>query len=136
MVFKLLILKGINVAYSFVFLGCIIEFSLIIGVLVYQSNTIQAITDQIAIARLLQKKEELIVEEYQSVALGLLATTIALNYISNIVYIVFFCKYLKQYIADRQVDTITNYVVLVLGTLSNYRFSLLCYSKMFPKPKI
>lgn len=66
----------------------------------------------------------------------MLSTGIALNYISNIIYIIFFCKYLKRYIADRQVDKIANYVVLVFGTLTNYRFSLLAYSKMFPKPKI
>lgn len=67
---------------------------------------------------------------------GLLACSLALNYVANFVYLVLFCKYLKKYIPDRQIDKISNYLVVVVGTLLNFRFSLLAYSKMFPKPNI
>ena len=74
--------------------------------------------------------------DYQYAVLGLLAATIALNYILNIAYLIIFCKYLKKFIGDRQIDKISNYVVLTIGILTNYRFVLLAYSKMFPKPKM
>ena len=36
----------------------------------------------------------------------------------------------------RQIDFIANIVVLVLATLTNYRFALIAFAKMFPKPYI
>lgn len=74
--------------------------------------------------------------QYMYSVLGLLASSVALNYISNIIFLVLFWKYLKKYIGDRQIDKISNYLVLTVGALTNYRFSLVAYSKMFPKPNI
>ena len=68
--------------------------------------------------------------------MGLLITVITINYITNILYLVIFCKYIKKLIQDRQIDYISNYIIVGLGTISNFRLSLLAYSKMFPKPKI
>ena len=36
----------------------------------------------------------------------------------------------------RQIDVISNVVVLILATLTNYRFGLIAFAKMFPKPAI
>ena len=36
----------------------------------------------------------------------------------------------------RQIDLISNIVVIVLASLTNYRFALIAYAKMFPKPFI
>lgn len=41
-----------------------------------------------------------------------------------------------KYVPDRQIDRISNYAVVVVGMLTNYRFTLLAYSKLFPKPNI
>jgi len=38
--------------------------------------------------------------------------------------------------SPKQIDYISNTLVLMLATLTNYRFALLVYSKMFPKPQI
>lgn len=73
---------------------------------------------------------------YQYAIIGILAAVLAFNYLSNFVYLFLFCKYLRKYIPDRQIDKVSNYLVLVLGTLTNYRFSLVAYSKLFPKPNI
>ena len=68
---------------------------------------------------------------------GLLGGSLAINYISNVVYVVLFVKYIKPLVANpRQIDVIANVVVLVFGTLTNYRFAVMAFSKMFPKPAI
>jgi len=68
---------------------------------------------------------------------GLLGGALAINYISNIIYIVLFVKYIKPLISNpRQIDVIANVVVIVFGTLTNYRFAVIAFSKMFPKPSI
>ena len=55
----------------------------------------------------------------------------------NIIFAIIFWKYIYPLIKDpRQVDYITIGVVMVLGMLTNYRFTLLMFSKMFPKPRI
>lgn len=62
---------------------------------------------------------------------------LVLNYVMNIVFGIVFWKYIYPLIKDpRQVDYITIGVVFILGMLTNYRFILLCFSKMFPKPQI
>ena len=66
----------------------------------------------------------------------MLIAVIARNYLTNIFYFIVFCKYIKKLIEERQVDYISNYVVLVVGVLANFRFCLISFSKMFPKPAI
>lgn len=73
---------------------------------------------------------------YQYAILGILGASIALNYIQNFVFLFLFCKYLRKYVPDRQIDKISNYLVLVIGVLTNFRICLIAYSKMFPKPDI
>ncbi len=34
----------------------------------------------------------------------------------------------------RQIDYIVNGVILFIATVTNYRFGVVAYSKMFPKP--
>lgn len=74
---------------------------------------------------------------HRKIVLILLGVTIALNYLSNIVYIIVFLKYIKPLIEKpRQIDVIANVAVMVAGTLTNYRLGLIAFSKMFPKPYI
>ena len=89
-------------------------------------------------ARLLQSEEEaeIVIYGFHYTVIGILTASLVLNYIMNIVYVIIFCKYLKKYIPDRQIDQISNYTVLFFGTLTNFRFCLLAFSKMFPKPSI
>lgn len=55
----------------------------------------------------------------------------------NLLYIFIFCKYIKPLLVNpRQIDYITNYILLFFCFVSNYRLGLMAYSKMFPKPFI
>jgi len=68
---------------------------------------------------------------------ALLGTSIATNYLTNIAYIFIFIKYIKPLMNNpRQIDFISNIVVLVIGSLTNYRLALMAFSKLFPKPYI
>jgi hypothetical protein len=137
-ILKVFILKKIYVPYSFMFVCCIVEYVLVIVVLANENSVIKSLLTS-SVSRLLQtSKSSLVVmpQSYQYAVVGLLATSLALNYIANFVYLFLFCKYLKKYIPDRQIDKISNYLVLTLGTLTNFRFSLVAYSKMFQKPYI
>lgn len=68
---------------------------------------------------------------------ALLATALATNYITNFIYIVIFVKYIKPLLTNpRQIDVIANIAALVVGTVTNYRFALIAFCKMFPKPHI
>lgn len=45
--------------------------------------------------------------------------------------------YIKPLIKNaRQIDVISNVVVLIIATATNFRFGLIAFSKMFPKPSI
>jgi hypothetical protein len=43
---------------------------------------------------------------------------------------------LARYIPNQQIDKIANYAVVTVGELTNYRFSVMAYSKLFPKPNV
>lgn len=69
--------------------------------------------------------------------MSLLIVSLVVNYLMNIVFAIIFYKYLAPLVtAPRQVDYITIGVVFVIGMLTNYRFCLIFFSKMFPKPRI
>lgn len=62
---------------------------------------------------------------------------IAANYIGNLVYILIFMRYIKPLIPNpRQIDVISNVVVLIVAVLTNYRFAIIAFAKLFPKPNI
>jgi hypothetical protein len=119
-----LVLHKSYVPYSLIIGSSVIEFVLVIATL---SNA-----GDLSSLRLLaaSSSERLTVR-------GLMGGILAINYISNIVYIFLFIKYIKPLINNpRQIDVIANIVVLVFGTVTNYRFALIAFSKMFPKPYI
>lgn len=67
----------------------------------------------------------------------LLIVSIALNYTLNGVYAFIFVKYIKPLITNaRQIDVISNVAVIIIAELTNYRFGLLAFARMFPKPYI
>ena len=69
--------------------------------------------------------------------LALMAVCLALNYLSNIAYLVLYCKYIRpNMILNRQVDIVTNHSLLTFAMLTNYRFALLPFSKMFRHPNV
>lgn len=73
----------------------------------------------------------------KNIILILLGFTLALNYITNIIYLYIFVKYLKPLVTNpKQIDVITNAVTLAIAVLTNYRFAIVAFSKMFPKPRI
>lgn len=139
-VLKVFVLKGIYLPYSYIFGACLAEFVIMLVTLSKMNIVIQSLLAALqSNSRLLQAVTTTTVSApkiYQYGVLGILATTVALNYVANFVYLLIFCKYLRKYIPDRQIDKISNYLVIVLGTLSNYKFSLMAYSKLFPKPNI
>lgn len=68
---------------------------------------------------------------------NLLLVGLMFNYICNILYLLVFYKYIRPMIsAPRQIDYIAHIAVLIVGTLTNYRFALIAFSRMFPKPHI
>lgn len=83
-------------------------------------------------ARLLQYA---ISSEVQT-SLGLLAVSLGLNYLMNLVALWVFCRCIRPMILPRQVDKISNYAVLALSLVTNYRFYLLAFSRLFKKPSI
>lgn len=114
------------VPYSLIIGTSVIQFVLIIATIA-NSGDIVSYSFRLLVA---SSAERLIIR-------GLLGGALAINYISNIIYIVLFVKYIKPLITNpRQIDIIANVVVLVFGTLTNYRFAIIAFSKMFPKPSI
>lgn len=68
---------------------------------------------------------------------GLLGAAIAVNYLENITYIIIFVCYIKPLITNpRQIDVISNVVAIVIATITNYRFGLIAFARIFPKPNI
>lgn len=74
---------------------------------------------------------------YRTIILDLLIVALVVNYLTNIVFAVIFYKYIVPLVkAPRQIDYITIGLALIIGMLTNYRFCLIIFSKMFPKPNI
>lgn len=119
---KLFVLKQIYLPYSYMYIGCLVELVLVYSIAIEASS--------MSSRRLLEA------EGFYSTVVGVLAASLVLNYLFNFAYVGIFCKYLKKYIPDRQIDKVSNYSVLIFGTLTNFRFSLIAFSKMFPKPSI
>ena len=72
---------------------------------------------------------------YRFAIKALLIAGLAINYVTNILYVVIFCKYMRPLISvPRQIDYIVNGVILFIATITNYRFGVVAYSKMFAKP--
>lgn len=109
--------------YSIILLSGVIQFVLILALLsATQSPT----------ARLLAADNG-----YLSQMRGLLGGAIAANYLENCGYLIIFLCYIKPLIANpRQIDVISNVVVLIIGTVTNFRFGLVAFARMFPKPNI
>jgi hypothetical protein len=121
-----LIVGKLYAPYSMVFMFSLIEYFLIISTAVYADNLSSTISRLLAMD-----------DSYRSTIFSLLIVALVFNYLTNILFLIIFFLYIKPLISSpRQVDIITNGVVLVLGTLTNYRFCLLIFSKMFPKPQI
>jgi len=74
---------------------------------------------------------------YMTTIQALFGISLGLNYLCNIIYVVIFIKYIKPLIINpKQIDIISNIAVIVVATLTNYRFALIAYAKMFPKPNV
>ena len=109
--------------YSVMLFSCVIQFVLILA-LVSSTNS--------PVARLLATDTAYLLQMR-----GLLGAAIAVNYLENIAYIVIFICYIKPLITNpRQIDIISNVVVLIIGTVTNFRFGLVAFARMFPKPNI
>jgi hypothetical protein len=132
-VLKLTVAAKMYLPYAYLFMGSLIEYILVIVVLV----TINKPAPTLSVSRLLSPAVDTPPSHhFQHGILGLLIVSIILNYLSNLIYLRIFCKYLLRSVSDRQIDKISNYVVLVVGTITNYRFFVIAYSKLFPKPNI
>jgi hypothetical protein len=91
------------------------------------------VTDSTAIARLLAGFSY----AYRNTMKVLLILSIVFNYLSNAAYIFIFVRYIRPLMNNpKQIDFIANVVVLVVAGLTNYRFALIAFARMFPKPSI
>lgn len=105
---------------------CLVEFVLSISCVIVVNNSASA-------SRLLIGTDY----SYRIIIKNLLIAGLALNYVSNILYLIIFIKYISPLmVKPRQIDYITQIAALLLGTVTNYRFGLICFSRMFPKPEI
>lgn len=120
-----LILHKNYLPYSMILFNSVVELVLVIAV-------IASSPDLVSYARLLVPSDA-----ERSTIRALLGVYVATNYLTNIAYIVIFLRYIKPLLTNpRQIDTISNAVAVILGSITNYRFALIAYAKMFPKPSI
>lgn len=114
------------IPYSLILFSSVVEFILILAVL----STVNSTT---VYARLLSGNDI----SYLSTMKLMLGLAVGFNYVTNIIYIIIFIKYMKPLLNNpRQIDVISNIVVLVVAAATNYRFALIAYAHMFPKPNI
>lgn len=114
------------IPYSLILFTSVVEFVLILACLSTANSTT-------VYARLLSSTDN----SYLYTMKLLLGLAVAFNYVTNIIYIVIFIKYMKPLLNNpRQIDIISNVVVLIVATITNYRFALIAYAHMFPKPNI
>jgi len=113
--------------YSVILFSSLVQFVIII-ITISQSDSSSSISGRLLIGLDLS---------YRNTIKGLLIFSLCINYLSNLVYIYIFIKYIKPLLANpKQIDWISNISVIIFGTITNYRFALIAYSKMFPKPSI
>jgi len=119
-----LLLKRLYIPYSAMIGLCIVECILVISCI--------SVVDHSALSsRLLMGVDY----SYRIIVKNLLIASLALNYVSNILYLILFIKYISPLIVKpRQIDYITHIGTLFIGTVTNYRFGLIAFSRMFPKP--
>jgi hypothetical protein len=119
-----LILKKLYLPYSMMIGMCMVELVLVIACLSVTNNS--ALSSRLLLG---------IDYSHRVTVKNLLIASLVFNYISNILYLILFCKYITPLIVKpRQIDYITHIVTLIVGTMTNYRFGLIAFSRMFPKP--
>jgi hypothetical protein len=110
--------------YSIILLSGVIQFVLILALIT---------SAKAPASRLLATTDNAYLSQMQ----GLLGGAIAANYLENVCYLIIFICYIKPLIANpRQIDIISNVVVLVIACATNFRFGLIAFARMFPKPSI
>ncbi len=123
-------MKKLYTPYSLLLTYCIIEFGVIIASIAVLNNSSSSSSAATA-SRLLYGMDY----SYRNIVKALLAASLAFNYITNFCYLAIFCKYLRPLLPNpHQIDNISNALLLIFATATNYRLGLLAFSKMFPKP--
>lgn len=125
-----LLLKRPYIPYSLLMCYCLAQLVLIFaGIVVLNSSP--SSSNSSTVSRLLLGMDY----SYRIIAKNLLITGLALNYLMNVLYIIIFCKYIYPLIRNpHQIDYIVTTVILIISTITNYRFGLMTYSRVFPKP--
>ena len=127
-----LLQKKLYAPFALLFAFCLIELTLII-VTISTVSKLPSSSNSIAVGRLLVGMDY----SYRATVRSLLIASLVINYLTNVFYLVIFCRYMRPLIlVPRQIDYIVNGVILVIAGLTNYRFGVVAYSKMFPKPEI
>lgn len=127
-----LLQKKLYAPFSLLFCYCIVELVLII-VTLSTVNKLPSSANSVSVARMLVGMDY----SYRATVKALLIASLAINYVTNVLYLIIFCKYMRPLIlVPRQIDYIVNGVILTLASITNYRFGVVAYSKMFPKPEI
>jgi hypothetical protein len=127
-----LLMGKVYAPYSLLLGFCLVELGLIIASIaqIDQSSTSSSST---TVSRLLYGLDY----SYRLTVKGLLVAGLVLNYLSNCLYLFVFCRYLWPLLpSPKQIDYITNGLLLFFGAATNYRLGLLTFSRLFPKPEI
>lgn len=118
--------------YSIMLFSSLIQFSLaaIVIILAISSSSTNTNTVRLLIALAWN-------DGHRGTMIGLLAFWISFNYLTNAIHLSIFMRYMKPLLPNpKQTDNISTTLVLILASLTNYRFALLPYAKLFPKPAI
>lgn len=128
---KLLLGKA-YVPYSILMVSSLIQIIQILVLLIVLSSA-ETSSSSTTISRLLVGMDY----SYRIKIYSLLLASLVLSYVMNILFLYIFCRYIKPLLGlPKQIDLITNGIVLALATLTTYRLMLLSFSRMFPKPWI
>ena len=132
----MVVLKLLNgklyVPFSLLLVFCLAEFGVIIGTILVLSQS-SSDSASSTVSRLLYGIDY----SYRTTISALLIISLVLNYLVNLLYLPIFCKYLWPMLGrPKQIDYISNGVVLFLATATDYRLGFLSVSQMFPKPLI
>lgn len=120
------------VPYSILMFSALVEIAQVIILIAVLASS-DASSSSTTVSRLLLGMNY----SYRLTIQALLLASLVLNYLLNLLFLLVFCKYLRPLLnAPKQIDLITNGIVLALATVTNYRLILLSFSRMFPKPWI
>jgi hypothetical protein len=128
-VLKQFIIDKMYAPYALLVGGAIISFTELVALLGITTGKVINVSSRLLAASTTDASPTFLVTVFR-----LVAASLALNYLLNFIFICIFCKYIRPLILRRQIDIFSNYLTLIIGTLTSYRVYLLSFSRLFKQP--